>query len=97
MISADQILKEEGPSGGSFSFTRNGDTAKTSFSRTTPTLVIASSTTVPDSMRGQGVGEALLAAFVADAKKNGYKIMPLCPFVKAKGPSNPDYASVFTA
>lgn len=94
MISATDIRKETTATGGSFSYSNGGDTAKLAWSTTSPTLVIAASTSVPDSMRGQGVGEALLAAFIADAKAEGYKIMPLCPFVKARGPRHPDWNAV---
>ena len=94
MIDASQITKDTTASGGSFSYSKDGDMAKLSWSTTSPTLVIAASTSVPDSMRGQGVGEALLSAFIADAKANDYKIMPLCPFVKARGPRHSDWAEV---
>lgn len=94
MINSSEITKETTASGGSFNYTANGETAKLAWSTTSPTLVIASSTSVPDSMRGQGVGEALLSAFIADAKANGYKIMPLCPFVKARGPRHADWPDV---
>ena len=97
MIDASQFTKDTTASGGSFSYSKDGDTAMLSWSTTSPTLVIAASTSVPDSMRGQGVGEALLSAFIADAKANGYKIMPLCPFVKARGPRHPDWAEVAAA
>lgn len=94
MIEQSAITKETHGTGGSFNYSANGDTAKLAFSRASDTLVIASSTTVPDSMRGQGAGEALLTAFINDAKANGYKIMPLCPFVKARGPLREDWSEV---
>lgn len=95
MVPANEIVKDTTASGGSFSWTKDGETARLSFSSTSPELVIASSTQVPDAFRGQGVGDALLTAFVADARANGYKIVPLCPFVKAKAQRNPDWADVF--
>jgi predicted GNAT family acetyltransferase len=45
--------------------------------------VIADHTAVPDSFRGSGAGLAMLTQFVADARAEGFKIMPLCPFVNA--------------
>ena len=97
LIDATEISKNTTASGGSFTYTKDGDTAALAWSTTSPTLVIAASTSVPDSMRGQGVGEALLNAFIADAKENGYKIIPLCPYVKARGPRHPDWADVVSA
>lgn len=93
-MAAADIVKDVTPSGGSFSYRQGTDTAKLSWSRTSPSLVIAASTHVPDSMRGQGIGEVLLQALIADAKAQGYKILPLCPFVKARGPRHPDWAEV---
>lgn len=94
MISQTDIRKETTPSGGSLSYSKDGATAKLAWSTTSPSLVIAASTVVADALRGQGVGEALLAAFIADAQAQGYKIMPLCPFVKARGPLHPDWSKV---
>ncbi|MCC2602222.1 GNAT family N-acetyltransferase [Sphingopyxis yananensis] len=97
MINPADISKNTTATGGSFTYNKHGDTATLAWSTTSPTLVIASSTSVPDSMRGLGVGQALLATFIADAKENGYKIIPLCPFVKARGPRHPDWADVVSA
>ena len=94
MVDASRITKETGGSGGSFAYSRNGDTARLSWSTTSPTLVIAASTHVPDSMRGEGVGDALLSALIADARAGHYRIVPLCPFVKARGPLHADWADV---
>lgn len=97
MVTPSEITKDTTNSGGSFAFAQNGDEATLSWSRASATLVIASSTSVPDSMRGQGVGEALLSALIADAQEHGYKILPLCPFVRARGPHHPDWAEVAAA
>jgi predicted GNAT family acetyltransferase len=94
LINPTDITKATTASGGSFSYSKDGDTATLAWSTTSPTLIIASSTSVPDSIRGQGVGEALLTALINDAKENGHKIIPLCPFVKARGPRRPDWAEV---
>ncbi|WP_417720685.1 GNAT family N-acetyltransferase [Salipiger sp.] len=52
-------------------------------SKVSPTLIIADHTAVPDSMRGMGVAQALVARLIADARAAGRKIVPLCPFVRA--------------
>lgn len=46
-------------------------------------LIIADHTGVPDSMRGMGVGKALIKRLLADARAAGQRIVPLCPFVWA--------------
>lgn len=95
MIDQTKITKETTATGGSFAYNDKGETARLSWSTTSPVLVIAASTSVPDAMRGQGVGDALLTRMVEDARENGYKIMPLCPFVKARALRNKDWSDVF--
>jgi len=39
---------------------------------------------VPDALRGRGVGQALVERAVLDARREGFRIIPLCPFAKAQ-------------
>lgn len=64
------------------------------YSRTSPTLIIVDHTGVPDSLRGTGVGAALSKRVVEDARKHGFKIIPLCPFFKAQARRHPEWADV---
>jgi uncharacterized protein len=68
--------------------------AELTFSKTTPTLVIADHTLVPESMRGMGIGRLLVDRLIADARAGGYRIIPLCPFVKAQYLRHPEWADV---
>ena len=52
-------------------------------------------TDVNDSLRGQHVGEALLAEAVKYAREKGLKIYATCPFALAKLKRTPEYADVF--
>lgn len=61
-------------------------------SKVSDVLVIADHTFVPDSMRGTGTGLALAEALIADARAKGYRIVPLCPFVKAQARKHPDWS-----
>ena len=60
-----------------------------------PEKVIADHTYVPDSLRGQGLAEALLAALLDDARAQGFTIIPLCPFVASQARRHPEWASLF--
>lgn len=64
------------------------------FSRASPSLVIVDHTGVPDSLRGKGVGSALAERVVADARAEGFRIVPLCPFFKAQAMRHPDWADI---
>jgi predicted GNAT family acetyltransferase len=68
--------------------------AELTFSKTKPTLVIADHTLVPQSMRGMGIGRLLVDRLIADARAGGYRIIPLCPFVKAQYVRHPEWADV---
>ena len=68
--------------------------AELTFSRASPTLVIADHTGAPDSMRGMGAARALVDRLIADARSEGFKIMPLCPFVQAQFERHPEWADL---
>ena len=54
------------------------------YSRMSPSKVIADHTGVDDSLRGTGVGKVLVERLVADARSEGFTIVPLCSFVQAQ-------------
>ncbi len=94
---ADHVITRE-VSGhkGRYVIRENGDEAELTYSITTPELVIADHTFVPDSFRGTGAGLALVTRFIADARAEGFKIMPLCPFVNAQRLRHPEWADAFS-
>lgn len=91
------IQKETTASRGRFFISKDGEEAELTFSIASPVLLIADHTGVPDSFRGTGAGKALVEALVADARKEGYKVVPLCPFVNAQRQRHPEWADVFQA
>lgn len=91
-----EITREDSPTKGRYVGRvagREGE-AELTFSKTSPTLIIADHTSVPDSMRGTGMGKALAERLVADARAGGYKIIPLCPFVRSMYERNPGWSDV---
>ncbi len=52
-------------------------------------------TEVDESLRGQKVGDKLLAKAVNYAREKGLKIFATCPFALRKLSNNPEYADVF--
>jgi hypothetical protein len=50
---------------------------------------------VPDAFRSTGAGLALVTRMVEDARKMGFTIVPLCPFVNAQRRKHPEWADVF--
>ena len=85
---------EEGPSKGRYVFELDGHTAFLTFSKAGERLIIIDHTEVPSAFRGQGVGVALVARAVEDARASGKKITPLCPFAAAQFRRHPEWADV---
>lgn len=73
----------------------NGAEAELTYTISSPTLVIADHTGMPDALRGTGAGHALVARLIADARAEGFKIIPLCPFVNAQRRKHPEWADLF--
>ncbi|MEO1704025.1 MAG: GNAT family N-acetyltransferase [Pseudomonadota bacterium] len=73
----------------------DGNEAEMTFSIASETLRIVDHTGVPDAMRGTGAGRKLAEHLVAQARAEGFKIVPLCPFVNAERRKHPDWADVF--
>jgi predicted GNAT family acetyltransferase len=93
---SDEITREVEGSRGRYVLARDGLEAEVTFSIASPTLIIADHTGVPDAWRGQGVGERLAQRLAEDARANGVKIVPLCPFVNRWRARHPDWADVFS-
>jgi len=94
-----EITRELTPTKGRYVATIAGveGEAELTLSRASPVLVIADHTFAPDSMRGMGVASALVARLIADARAEGFKIIPLCPYVKAQYARHPEWADVMQA
>ena len=97
-MSTPTITREDQPTRGRYVARVDGIDAEAelTFSRAGPTLIIADHTEVPDVFRGQGLGRLLATRMVEDARKEGFKIHVLCPFVNAERQKHPDWADVFT-
>ena len=89
------ISREVHGSKGRYVIRQGGEVAELTYSITTPELVIADHTEVPASFRGTGAGLALVTRLVEDARAEGFKIMPLCPFVNAQRKKHPEWADAF--
>jgi hypothetical protein len=88
------ITREDGPTGGRYVTTVSGHEAEMTYSRAGSTRIIIDHTGVPRELGGMGVGKALVLRAVEDARKDGIKIIPLCPFAKAQIEKNKDWQDV---
>jgi len=62
-----------------------------------PALISADHTHAPESMRGTGAAAALVEHMISDARADGFKIIPICPYVQAQYKRRPDWADVLAA
>lgn len=69
--------------------------AELTFTRRGPDRISADHTGAPEALRGTGAAGALVEAMVADARKAGFRIVPLCSYVAARYARNPDWADAF--
>lgn len=66
------------------------------FTHSRPGVISANHTGVPPTMGGRGVARALLDFMLADARASGFRIVPLCPFVRAQYARHPEWVDLFT-
>ena len=52
---------------------------------------VANHTFTPPEMRGKGIAAKLVDALVADARAQGFRIDPACPYVADKFAENPEW------
>ena len=71
--------------------------AELTFTVLGPKLISADHTEAPEAMRGTGAAAALVAHMVDDARRNGFRIIPICPYVTAQYKKHPDWADVFAS
>ena len=90
------ITSDEAGSGGRYEgrFVVGETPAVMTYSRASPGLIIVDHTEVPESMRGKGAGQALALHAIEQARAGGWKIIPLCPFLRAQAQRHPDWADV---
>ena len=94
MEAAIEIREDKSQSGGRYVAVVDGNAAEMTYSRTSPALIIIDHTGVPDALRGKGVGLALAEYAVTEARKGGWRIIPLCPFFKAQSQRHAEWRDV---
>ena len=77
------ITRDEDSSKGRYVVRLDGAEAEMTYSRAGEQIVIIDHTSVPVALRGRHIGEALVQRGVEDARAEGRKIIPLCPFAKS--------------
>lgn len=89
------ITREDQPTRGRYVVEVDGQEAELTFSKMESTgNIIADHTGVPDELSGRGIGTALVKFMIDDARANNFRIVPLCPFIKAQFQRHPEWGDV---
>ena len=91
------MRREDGTSKGRWVVDIDGQAAEMTYSRVSRTLIIIDHTAVPDALRGRGVGQQLVLRAVEDARREGFRIIPLCPFAKTQFDRHPEWRDVLSS
>ena len=70
--------------------------AEITFTHRGPGRISADHTGAPEALRGTGAAAALVDRLIADARAEGLRIIPLCPYVRARYVKHPDWQDVMT-
>lgn len=89
------IQHEDNGKTGKFFISENGhDIAAMIYSWSGAKLITIEHTEVSEQLKGQGIGNKLVAAAVDWARNNAIKIIPVCPFAKKVLTRTLEYADV---
>ena len=94
---ADVRREDRDTRGGRWTVVVDGHESEMTYSRASPTLIIIDHTGVHEALRGRGVGQVLVTRAVEDARREGFKIIPLCPFAKAQFLRHREWQDVLAA
>lgn len=90
----ETVEREVGASKGRYRLVIDGAEAEMTYSRVNDGLIIIDHTEVPPALRGRKVGERLVRQAIEDARREGFAIIPLCPFAKAQIDRHPEWQDV---
>lgn len=91
------ITREDSEQGGRYVARIEGAAGEgeLSYRRTSPGTVVANHTGVPPTLQGKGIAAHLVEHLVADAKAEGFRIVPACSYVAAQLRRHPEWTEHF--
>lgn len=89
----EQIAVRDNPTRGRFEATVAGHLAVAEYQREGDTIIFTH-TEVPETLRGQGVGEQIARYALDQAREQGLRVVPQCPFIAAFIRRHSEYQSL---
>ena len=95
MNEALEVEREDGATRGRYVIRLPGGAeAEMTYTRREAGTIVADHTFVPPQYRGQGIAEKLVDRVIADARGEGFRIVPLCSYVAAQFRRHPEWADL---
>ncbi len=94
MITESVEREDRGGSGRYFVRFEDGTEGEMTYRRVRDGVIAIDHTGVPRHHRGKGHAEMLVNAGIADARREGTKIIPLCSYVEAQFRRHPEWADL---
>lgn len=70
--------------------------AELTFTHRGPGVISADHTGAPEILRGTGAASALVDFLISDARSSGFRIIPICPYVRARYAEHSEWQDVMT-
>ncbi len=74
----------------------DGNTAYVAYDREGGNRIVFTHTVVPDALAGRGLAGELVTFALNDARAQGLKVVPQCPYVQSYLKKHPEYADLIT-
>lgn len=62
-----------------------------------PAVIVADHTETPMTLRGQGIALTLVERMVGDARAGGYRVVPVCTYIRSQFDHHPEWSDVLHA
>ncbi len=95
-MSEFEIRRERTPEGGYYlaQSPDQPETAELAWQDIGPGMIAANHTFAPPALRGTGAAGAMMSQLIADARAEGFKILPLCSYVRAQFDRHPEWSDL---
>ena len=77
-----------------YEIVRDGEVLGFAAYQKTDQLVVFTHTEIDPALEGQGAGGTLVRAALDDVRRQGLRVLPICPFVHGWMARHPDYADL---
>ena len=89
------ITREDGPTRGRYLIRlAPGHEAEMTFRRAADGTMTIDHTGVPPEYEGRGIAAKLVSQAIADAREQGFRIVPVCSYVQAQFRRHPEWADL---